>query len=97
MVRIIDGWFFKKDEFQYILVHEYQKERMEFGSKKPTGEFVTKQDEVGYFKSLRGMLRRLAEILVKDKVDEGKIATIREYIDELEKLEQELCNICKGY
>lgn len=97
MIRIIDGWFFKKDEFQYILVHEYQKERMEFGSKKPTGEFVTKQDEVGYFNSLRGMLRRLAEILVKDKVDDEAITTIREYIDELERLEQELCRICKGY
>lgn len=97
MIKIIDGWFFKKDEFQYILVHEYQKERMEFGSKKPTGEFVTKQDEVGYFHSLRGMLRRLAEILVRDKVDSGAITTIREYIDELEKLQQELCRICKGY
>ena len=97
MIKIINGWFFKKDEFQYILVHEYQKERMEFGSKKPTGEFVTKQDEVGYFRSLRGMLRRLAEILVKDKIDDETITTIREYIDELEKLEQELCRICKGY
>lgn len=97
MIKIIDGWSFKRDEFQYILVHEYQKERMEFGTKKPTGEFVTKQDEAGYFNSLQGMLRRLAEILVKDKVDSGAIATIREYIDELEKLQQELCRICKGY
>lgn len=97
MIEIIKGWSFKRDEFQYILVHEYQKERMEFGTKKPTGEFVTKQDEVGYFNSLQGMLRRLAEILAKDKVDLGVITTIREYIDELERLEQELCRICKGY
>lgn len=25
MVEILDGWYFKIDEFQYVLVHKYEK------------------------------------------------------------------------
>ena len=97
MVQIIDGWSFKCDENQYILVHNYMKEKLEFKTRKGTGEFVEKCEEVGYFQTVTGMLRRLAEILAKEKVETGQITTIREYIAELEDIEKLLSEICKGY
>ena len=97
MVQIIDGWSFKCDENQYILVHSYMKEKLEFKTRKGTGEFVEKCDEVGYFKTVTAMLRRLAEILVKEKIADGQITTIREYIAELERIEKRLSEICKGW
>lgn len=98
MVEIIDGWYFKMDEFQYVLVHEYQKAKGVFGKVGvDSGEMVTKQDEVGYFRTVTAMLRRLAEFLVRDKIAEGEIKTIREYIDEMERIEKKLHEVVKGY
>lgn len=98
MIKIIDGWYFKIDEFQYVLVHEYQKAKGVFGKVGvDSGEMVTKQDEVGYFRTVAAMLRRLAEFLVREKIDAGEITTIREYIDELERIEKRLQEVCRGY
>jgi hypothetical protein len=43
------------------------------------------------------MLRRLAEILVREKIADGQIQTIRDYIGELERIEKKLHEMCKGY
>ena len=79
-IIIVDGWSFEIDENQYILVHTYMREKQDFKTRKPTGEMVEKREEVGYFKTVTAMLRRLAEILVREKMAEGQIQTIREYI-----------------
>lgn len=98
MVEILDGWYFKIDEFQYVLVHKYEKAKGVFGKVGvDSGEVVTKQDEVGYFRTVTEMLRRLAEILVREKMADGQIQTIRDYIDELERIEKKLREMCKGY
>ena len=98
MILITDGWFFKQDEFQFILIHEYQKAKGVFGKVGyDSGEVVTKRDEVGYFDSLEGMLKRLVKILCKEKVDNGTISTIKQYIDTLEHTTKELTKACKGY
>lgn len=97
MIDIIDGWSFNIDEHQYVLVHTYIKERIDFKTRKGTGEMVEKSEEVGYFSTVEAMLRRLAEILVREKMAEGQIQTIRDYIDELERIEKKLREMCKGY
>lgn len=66
-------------------------------SLKPTGEMAEKSEDVGYFATVVGMLRKLAEILVKEKVADGQIKTIRDYIDELERIEEKLQEMCKWY
>jgi hypothetical protein len=97
MIDIIDGWSFNIDEHQYVLVHTYIKERINFKTRKGTGEMVEKSEEVGYFTTVEGMLRRLAEILVREKMADGQIQTVRDYIDELERIEKKLHEICRGY
>lgn len=98
MVKILDDWYFEADDKQYILIHQYEKEKGVFGKKgKSSGETVVKRDEVAYFQTVTGMLRRLAEILAKEKVAEGQIQTIRDYISELERIEKKLREMCKGY
>ena len=93
----MDGWSFTADENQYILVHTYMKPKVDFKTRKPTGEMVERREEVGYFKTVAGMLRRLAEILVREKISDGQITTIREYIAELDKIEKRLSEVCKGW
>ena len=96
-IIITDGWSFTADENQYILAHTYMKPKVDFKTRKPTGEMVEKREEVGYFQTVTAMLRRLAEILVREKIAEGKIQTIRDYISELERIEKKLHEMCKGY
>ena len=90
MIKIIDGWYYEFEDKQYVLINEYQKERVEFKTKKPTGEMITKREEVGYFTSLTGMLTRLSKILLKEKYDAGEILTIKQYIYELKRLKKQL-------
>lgn len=94
-IVITDGWSFTADENQYILVHTYMREKQDFKTRKPTGEMVEKREEVGYSKTVTGMLQRLAEILVREKISEGQIKTIREYITELKKINKMLYDACK--
>lgn len=96
MVSIIDGWSFDVDDHQYILIHSYTREKLDFKTKQGTGEMVEKREEVGYFTTVTAMLRRLAEILVREKIAEGQIQTIRDYINELERIEKKLREMCKG-
>ena len=96
-IIITDGWSFTADENQYVLVHTYMKPKVDFKTRKPTGEVVEKREEVGYFQTVTAMLRRLAEILVREKIAEGQIQTIRDYISELERIEKKLREMCKGY
>ena len=94
MIKITDDWYYKIEDDQYILVHKYKKEKGVFGKVGVgSGEFVEKTEEVGYFMSLAGMLKRLSEILCKEKADEGEIKTIREHIAELRRLWAELQEI----
>lgn len=97
MVSIIDGWSFDVDDHQYILIHSYTREKLDFKTKQGTGEMVEKREEVGYFMTVTAMLRRLAEILAREKIADGQIKTIRNYIDELEKVEENLRKMCKNY
>lgn len=97
MVGIIDGWSFDVDDHQYILIHSYTREKLDFKTKQGTGEMVEKREEVGYFMTVTAMLRRLAEILVREKIADGQIKTIRNYIDELERIEENLRKMCKDY
>lgn len=94
MVKIIDGWYFKLDDYQHILIHQYEKEKMDFKTKRGTGEFVMRTEEVGYFPTPTEMLERLRQILVKEKYDEGKIETIGQYIAELKQTGAELAEVC---
>ena len=97
MVQIIDGWSFNCDEQQYILVHTFMYEKKAFKTREATGEFVEKREDVGYFKTVTAMLRRLAEILAKEKIAAGQITTIREYIAELERTKKRLREVCNGW
>lgn len=98
MVKIIDDWYFEADDNQYILIHQYEKAKGVFGKKsESSGETVVKQEEIAYFQTVTAMPRRLAEILVKEKVADGQIQTVRDYIRELERIEKKLHVVCKGY
>lgn len=96
MIKILDDWFYKIDDFQHILIHQYERPKIDFRTKQKTGEMISKIEEVGYFPSLEEMLMKLAKILVKEKYDRGEINSLQEHIRELNRIKAELIAACKG-
>lgn len=97
MVKILDGWYYIPEKRQYTLVHIYEREKGVFGkTDQKSGEIVQKKEEVGYFRTLEGMLHRLAALLAKERYDRGEIETLKEYIAALKEIKAELAEICAG-
>ena len=97
MIKICDGYYYNIEESEYTLIHQYEKKKGVFG--KPdvdSGETVTKTEEIGYFISLKEMLKKLSRILCKEQADAGEITTIAEHVETLEMLEEKLNDIVKG-
>ena len=92
MVKIIDGWYYEYDGMQYILIHEFERERFEFRSKKKTGEIRCVKDIVGYFSTLSAMVVKLVALLAIEKISSGEITTIEQYIETLKKYKEEIEN-----
>lgn len=99
MIEIIkDEWYFTKDEFQFILIRKYKKRKGVWGKTDEwLDEWIEKQEQVGFFVSLKAMLTAMAHILVKEKCDAGQIKTIHEYISALEEVEEKLIDATRGY
>lgn len=97
MIKICDGWYYIIEDSEYTLIHEYEKVKGVFGKPEAvSNETVTKREEVGYFQTLREMLKKLAKIMCKEKQDNGEITTIGEHIETLERLEEDLNSLVKG-
>lgn len=49
MIKIIDDWFYKIDDFQHILIHQYERSKIDFKTKQKTDEMISKTEEVGCY------------------------------------------------
>lgn len=95
MVKITDAWWYEIEDTELVLIHKFKKEKGVFGKfGSGSGEFVEREEEVGYFRHLDAMLERLAEIMVKEKADAGEIATLRDHIAELRRMRKWLHEKC---
>lgn len=97
MIKIINGWYYSVDEYQYILIHEYEKEKGVFGKGEKTGEMKEVKETVGYYSNLSTMLIQLTKILAKEKIDNGEIKTIEQHIKELNKIKNELESVVNPF
>lgn len=72
MIHIIEDYYYRYDEMQYILYHKYDKPK-----DKAFGEIK------GYFVTLENLLAHLVDLLVKEQADAGNVTDIAGWIDEL--------------
>ena len=93
MIKIIDGWFYSVDDNEYILLHEYEYEGINWHTREKTGETKRKFVERGYFTSLSAMLEKLVVLIAKEKIYNGEITTIQQHIEQLRKIKDELESI----
>ena len=92
VVKICDGWYYSANDNEYVLIHEYEYESIDFQTREKTGEIKSRRVEVGYFSTLAAMLTKLVTILGKEKIASGEITTLSEHVEELRRIKQELEN-----
>lgn len=88
MVKIIEGWYYEKDQRQYVLIRN--EERVIKNNR--TGETRKEmcRDIIGYYTSMGGMIKKVASMLADDKIASGEITTIQEHIETMQKNIEEL-------
>lgn len=70
------------------------KQVQEFGKRGVyTGEEREMTETLGYYSSLAGLLRAVVRDAARRGIEEGKITTIRQYLDELAEMEKKLTEI----
>lgn len=94
MVKIIDGWYYDRDQKQYILIRNEEREITNPRTGKSRKEMC--RDIIGYYTSMGGMIRKVASMLADDKIAVGEITTIQEHIEEMEKNVKELISNATG-
>lgn len=94
MIHITGEYFYDIEAREYVLLRRYSKAKGVFGKTgATTGEMVDRVEDIGYFQTLEAMLKRLAQILVKQKYDNGEINSLRGHIDSLREMRDELREI----
>lgn len=93
MIKIIDGWYYEVDEFNYSLIHEYEREKVIFGTNEKTGEMKTVKEYIGHFRSMTDMLIKLTRVLAREKITSGEITTIEEHIQTLRTIKEQLSEL----
>lgn len=83
MVKIAEGWYYEKIQYQYELFHVYDKDITNVRTKETRRGTVTESE--GYYTSLNAMLEKIARHTADDKILAGEITTIQEHIAEIEK------------
>lgn len=88
MIDIINGWYYEFDGTQYILYHEAEREIRNVKTKET--RIGTVRETIGYFSNISTMLVKMAQLMAKEKIDNGEIATIEKHIEELNKIKSQL-------
>lgn len=80
IISIAGGYGFKTAPYGYILVRYGRKQKMDFKTKTPTGEWADFCDEIGYYSDLGNLCSRTAQLLAKDKAEADEIESLAEYL-----------------
>ena len=80
IINISGDYGFKTTIHGYVLCHYGTKEKIDFKTKKPTGEWTEFCEEIGYYADLGKLCERVSQILASKKADEVEIETLAEYL-----------------
>lgn len=98
-IPLVDNYSWSVDNLHnYTLYYKSVKQVQEFGKRGVyTGEEREMTETLGYYSSLAGLLRAVVRDAARRGIEEGKITTIRQYLDELAEMEKKLTEITMEY
>lgn len=96
MVKITDGYFFEVDGKQFTLYAREKREKIDFKTRKPTGEIIEADRFIGYYMSASAMLIAAADDALAKECANGQIETIHEYLERYREIVNDLRNAVQG-
>lgn len=88
MIKIIDNYYYDVDGTQYTLYYKGSRNKIDIKTKKATDEIIEFTDTVGYFTSIKTMVK--ACIKHSAMSNAAGLETIKEYLDYIKQLEDKL-------
>lgn len=90
MTKIIDGFAFEQDRNGFTLFEVGQREKLDFGTKKPTGEIVSYQTELGYYGTIQTVLEGCLKHATRKATESAAVTEIADYIQIMKRIADEI-------
>lgn len=97
LIDLGEGYSFSADDMCYTLYHTVKRKKKDIKTKREIDEMIESTDVVGYYFSLRELIKACVEYEIKQGVKSGATKTLRECIDRIESFENYLKQITKDY
>lgn len=92
MVKITNGYFFETDRKQFTLYAREKREKIDFKTRKPTGEIIEADRFIGYYTNISAMLIAAADDALAKECADGQIETIHDYLERYREIVNDLRN-----
>lgn len=92
-IPLVENYYYGADQIQYVLYKKVRKEKCEWKTRKPLGEYYDAYDICGYYTSLSGLINSCVTYLNRQSIEEGKIKTLKDCVTEIKNTYQTLIDI----
>jgi len=85
-IPLVENFYYGADQNQYILFKKVRKEKCEWKTRKPLGEYYDAYDIAGYYTNFSMLLKACVTQINRDGVESGEIKTLKEHIQQISDL-----------
>lgn len=86
-VQIVDNYYFRREGRNFVLYRTFVKNKIDFKTKKPTGDTCIARDCLGYYYNLTQCCQAAAKYAAADRAESSGITTLGEYIEIMKDIE----------
>ena len=97
MIKLGEGYYFMADENQYILYRIGRRTKIDRKTRKETNEMIEFEDIIGYYPSLKGLIKACISYEIKQDISLGMAKSLNDVLERLNSFEKYLVKITKGY
>lgn len=97
MIKLTDKYFMTADSNQYTILECGKRPKIDVKTKKPTGEMIDYEEQVGYYATISGLIKGLINHVGREKAASDEFKSLKELIDYLSDLEERIIDVTKGF
>lgn len=97
MIKLVDKYFMTADNNQYTLLECGKRPKIDIKTKKPTGEMIDYEEQIGYYGNLTALINGCINIYGKEIVANEEVKTLKELINKLSDLEEKIIDATRGF
>ena len=97
MIKLGEGYYFTADENQYALYRFGHRTKIDRKTRKETNEMIEFSDIIGYYPSLKGMIKACVSYEIKQDISLGMMKSLNDVVERLDSFEKYLDRMTKGY